>query len=532
MRKSYLVRRCDADDESGQHDEGGSSSWEKESSKPLLNLFKGVQPKRTTNSISSSMEDRLRDKMRGCLVGSLVGDCIGTLFECDYTVSYSILGDLYLSLTNLSEDEKLMDLHGIDFSVGPKLAQQMLERKRASIVPIIQSDENGDSDHHNNTAKGPIIQAVVPPKRHSSFERRRESFSRPIEKFSDDTVMIRSVVRSLIRMRGLDQRDMATQLTDDYFLNLSRKYGAFSREIFTQIRNSGYSDPVAPARKSVGNIGAQGNEGATRVAPVALFGWNLDFNNVAEMATKLTKITNYHKSAVIGAACQALSVHKAFNWDLNPDGNTMPTVTRGRLGSRLTPTMKRKIPKQENIPMNAHSEMDFDYREFCQQLIEEISHVESKNASFFENFKSLMSSHREIAEIGESAYIAKINTIVEFMDRSDAPSRAEVVEKLGNAVKAIDSVPTALFSFLMSATKAKFTELPVHIKSPVLKSIFYAISLGGDSDTTASMAGAISGAYWGYNSIPQEILRVCEGANDAKNLADELFNHCHNNSNN
>lgn len=112
------------------------------------------------------------------------------------------------------------------------------------------------------------------------------------------------------------------------------------------------------------------------------------------------------------------------------------------------------------------------------------------------------------------------------MERQEAPSRAEVVEKLGNAVKAIDSVPTALFSFLISATSTKFPELPVHINSPVLRSIFYAISLGGDSDTTASMSGAIAGAFWGYEKIPQEILRVCEGSRDIKRLADELFDHC------
>lgn len=137
--------------------------------------------------------------------------------------------------------------------------------------------------------------------------------------------------------------------------------------------------------------------------------------------------------------------------------------------------------------------------------------------------------NRESAETGESAYAAKIQTIIEFMERSEAPSRLEVVQKLGNGVKAIDSVLSALFSFLMSASSAKFPELPVHIKSPVLRSIFYAISLGGDSDTTASMAGAIAGAYWGYETIPQEILRVCEGSNEIVKLADELFNHCHNN---
>src|SRR5581483_9124039 len=111
-------------------------------------------------------------------------------------------------------------------------------------------------------------------------------------------------------------------------------------------------------------------------------------------------------------------------------------------------------------------------------------------------------------------------TILEFMERSESPpSRAEVIEKLGNGVRAIDSVTTAIYAFLMTACNIGFSEFPVDIKSPVLRSIFYAISLGGDSDTTASMTGAISGAFWGFKEVPQEILRVCEGSNETLKIA-------------
>jgi len=125
---------------------------------------------------------------------------------------------------------------------------------------------------------------------------------------------------------------------------------------------------------------------------------------------------------------------------------------------------------------------------------------------------------------GETTFSDKIRLIMDFLDRSEPPSRSEVVEKLGNGVKAIDSVPTALYSFLLSASCDQFPELPVQIRSPVLRSIFYAISLGGDSDTIASMAGAIAGAYWGYELIPNEILRVCEASKETIRIADDLFN--------
>jgi poly(ADP-ribose) glycohydrolase ARH3 len=115
---------------------------------------------------------------------------------------------------------------------------------------------------------------------------------------------------------------------------------------------------------------------------------------------------------------------------------------------------------------------------------------------------------------------------MEFLNRSEPPTRAEVVQKLGNGLKAIDSVPTALYAFLVSVKTETLPEITVRIKSPVLRTIFYAISLGGDSDTIASMAGAIAGAYWGHGHIPQEILRVCEGSKETLKLADDLYETC------
>lgn len=53
--------------------------------------------------------------------------------------------------------------------------------------------------------------------------------------------------------------------------------------------------------------------------------------------------------------------------------------------------------------------------------------------------------------------------------------------------------------------------------------IQYAISLGGDTDTIASMAGALAGAHLGADSINANILKHCEGVDMAVSLADELL---------
>jgi len=115
---------------------------------------------------------------------------------------------------------------------------------------------------------------------------------------------------------------------------------------------------------------------------------------------------------------------------------------------------------------------------------------------------------------------------MEFLSRSDPPSREEVVQRLGNGFKAIESVPTAIYAFLISMKSENLPEITVKIKSPVLRTIFYAISLGGDSDSIAAMAGAIAGSYWGLVEVPQEILRVCEGSRDLVRLGDELYDMC------
>jgi len=54
------------------------------------------------------------------------------------------------------------------------------------------------------------------------------------------------------------------------------------------------------------------------------------------------------------------------------------------------------------------------------------------------------------------------------------------------------------------------------------KTIIYAISLGGDTDTIATMAGAIAGAYYGIDAIPASWRGACEGIKDALGYAEKL----------
>jgi ADP-ribosyl-[dinitrogen reductase] hydrolase len=50
-----------------------------------------------------------------------------------------------------------------------------------------------------------------------------------------------------------------------------------------------------------------------------------------------------------------------------------------------------------------------------------------------------------------------------------------------------------------------------------------AVNLGGDADTVGACCGALAGAYWGINAVPERWSRVMEGYNDILFSAGELW---------
>lgn len=104
-------------------------------------------------------------------------------------------------------------------------------------------------------------------------------------------------------------------------------------------------------------------------------------------------------------------------------------------------------------------------------------------------------------------YKEKIANTKELLGEQD---RARVVAVLGNGIEALNSVPTAIYCFLKQPKSYK-------------DSVIYAISLGGDTDTIASMAGAISGAYLGIEAIPQEWRLKLENKAYIEDLAEKLW---------
>lgn len=110
--------------------------------------------------------------------------------------------------------------------------------------------------------------------------------------------------------------------------------------------------------------------------------------------------------------------------------------------------------------------------------------------------------------MSEDVYHAKITGFYNLLEHPD--DRQAVVRELGHGIEASNSVPTAIFAFLSHP-------------QDFVSTVAYAISLGGDTDTIASMAGAISGAYLGLDAIPSKWRERLENADYILNLADKLW---------
>ncbi|KRX64657.1 Poly(ADP-ribose) glycohydrolase ARH3 [Trichinella sp. T9] len=82
------------------------------------------------------------------------------------------------------------------------------------------------------------------------------------------------------------------------------------------------------------------------------------------------------------------------------------------------------------------------------------------------------------------------------------------IQQKCNGIAALDSVPAALFSFIKCMKPVD----RISMRNPLQRTIAYAISLSGDTDTIATMAGAIAGALYGDVHIPGALYYGMEGS--------------------
>ena len=119
-----------------------------------------------------------------------------------------------------------------------------------------------------------------------------------------------------------------------------------------------------------------------------------------------------------------------------------------------------------------------------------------------------------------STYKHKLDLVEEFIAKP-LDDIDEMCFELGNDVSAVDSVPTALFCFLKAAHESKKAESN---NNDLFEQVLHlAIRMGGDTDTIASMACSITGAYLGRQGIPTKFVMVCEDSQQVKMMASQIF---------
>ena len=111
---------------------------------------------------------------------------------------------------------------------------------------------------------------------------------------------------------------------------------------------------------------------------------------------------------------------------------------------------------------------------------------------------------------GSDGFTVRLQRAGAWLQANRPVAPRTVAAELGNGIAAVDSCVTAVYLGL------RFRDQPFDAL------LAFAISLGGDVDTIAAMAGAIWGAARGYEVLPRERLRRLEQYERLETLAGDL----------
>ncbi|XP_045754048.2 ADP-ribosylhydrolase ARH3 [Mirounga angustirostris] len=282
--------------------------------------------------------------------------------------------------------------------------------------------------------------------------------------YTDDTAMARALVQSLLAKEAFDEVDMAHRFAQEYKKEPDRGYGAGVITVFKKLLSPKCRDVFEPARAQFNGKGSYGNGGAMRVAGISLA--YSDVQDVQKFARLSAQLTHASSLGYNGAILQALAVHLALQGESSSE-------------------------------------------HFLEQLLGHMEELESDAQS--------VSDARELG-MEERPYSSRLKKIGVLLEQ-DSVTREEVVSELGNGIAAFESVPTAIYCFLRCMEPDP--EIPSTFNS-LQRTLIYSISLGGDTDTIATMAGAIAGAYYGMGQVPGSWQQSCEGYEETDVLAHSL----------
>ncbi|CAO1423509.1 unnamed protein product [Diamesa hyperborea] len=290
-------------------------------------------------------------------------------------------------------------------------------------------------------------------------------FRAPAQRYTDDTAMTKTVAKALLNYDNNYQKELAVNFVKEYFKEPKRGYGSGVIEVFHKLRAHKFEELLIPAKEQYNGKGSFGNGAAMRISPVALFCYNKSQKVLEDLVVKTSSVTHSNIIGTNGAILQALAI-------------------------------------QQNLSLDCNTPLDVN--KYISDLLKKLSSVEPEEDEF--GIKDIRPYTIQLTEIGK------------LLNKEFQPSIEEVVNLLGHSVNALYSVPTAIYCFLRNSESNSNDNL-----TPFRRTLEYSISLGGDTDTIASMALALSGAYYGDSIIPENLIKHCEGSDEVISLADQLY---------
>nr|XP_039263961.1 ADP-ribose glycohydrolase ARH3-like [Styela clava] len=280
--------------------------------------------------------------------------------------------------------------------------------------------------------------------------------------YTDDTCMTFDLGESLVKCKEFVPRDVARNFGETYFAAPSQRYyGANVGFIFRSTKVNDYRNPFNPAKEQFNGSGSYGNGSAMRVSPVPLF-HHKDKVKIAELASHQSKLTHTNPKGINGAILQALAIEKAMTTE----------------GIR-------------------------DSVSFARELMTDLENVTTTKEEL-------------------DVYDEKMKIVIKLIEQKTEVKAEDVINGgIKTDVTAHEAVPAAIFCFLYTLNEKNIPELSKF--NGLVRAVIYAAAISLDSDTVASMAGAIAGAYYGIEMIPPEWIEACEGSDRALKLADDLY---------
>lgn len=363
-----------------------------------------------------------------------------------------------------------------------------LSRFKGCLVGAVVADCIGAMFEGMSVVKLKQLLDVVDQNIENARKIHKETGSKPASvnglPFTDDTAMARSVAASLINMGEFDARDMAKRFGSEFKAEPDRGYGGNVVTVLEAFDDATLEDVFQPASQQFDGSGSYGNGGAMRVSPVPLFTYfDNDVSKLQKVTTDVTRLTHTHLQAIHGTLLEAMAVDQALR------------LQKGK---------------------------DLDVIKFLDELIAKMRPIEEGGHEEEEGEegpprKKIAPKRRLDAD--PTPYCAKLEKIKEFAFKKDLKA-SEVEEVLGNDVSALGSVPAAVLSFVRQSV---MVEPGLETRNQFSRTVLYAITLGGDTDTIATMAAAMAGAMCGVEEVPESWMYYCEGVGEAEGHAEALF---------